>query len=1093
MTTIVDAAERELALDVQQSFIVQAPAGSGKTELLTQRLLNLLGNACEEPEQINAITFTRKAAAEMRKRLIDALQFAQSQPEPAAAHAKTSWRLAQQVLKQDQRYRWNLLRNPNRLRIQTIDALCAKIARSAPYLSQFGADPQVLADPSVCYRKAVHNLLKQLGDNLDWQAPLARLLLHLDNNLATIEQLLVSMLARRDQWLPHLVGHGDTKALRTQLENSLANAIEDTLSHARDLVSAELLAELRSLLRFSAENLIDEPDHLIVLSHQDELSFWRGISELLLTQSGEWRKSVSKATGFLAPSSAKTSDEKISRQMMKQRMEALLQELVCNEDLQQVLQEIRLLPAATYNESQWQIIADLLVLLPILAAELQLVFRQHRGVDFTEVALRARQALGTADFPSDIALNWDYRLRHLLLDEFQDTSTSQFQLLELLTAGWQDGDGRTLFLVGDPMQSIYRFREAEVGLFLRAQRFGIGDIKLIPLQLQVNFRSQQGIIDWVNHAFTTIFPHQDDIAVGAVSFSASTAFDAAIADNIAVHAVASDAQAQRMLEIIQTTQSTDPDARIAILVRARNQAADIIRLLQSARIPYQAQDIEKLAHRSAIQDCLALTRALLHPADRIAWLAILRAPWCGLTLSDLHVLAQQANDTPLWLALQNTQALSVDGQQRIARIRPILQYAIDQRARSPLRSWVTQTWRALGGPECLPSIADQTNVERFFELLETIPIQEHYNFYQLELQLNQLFASVDPKANDRLQIMTMHKAKGLEFEVVLLPTLERSPVADEARLLLWWERPRLHKADLILAPIKAALQEYDPIYRYLRSQESRKTQFEAARLLYVAVTRAKKQLHLIGSVDKDEKPPSGSFLALLWPHVAHEFTGLAADNIAEITAQPKQLHRVKLDFQPAYTQPIIAAPTFNPLPELTLNTQEQLIGTVIHQCLQHIAERGLTNYTSDPVVWRNKLLTLGFPLENCDAAIKIIADAIANTLNDERGRWLLSQHADHHAEYPITLVEKGNIVHGIIDRTFIDTEGNRWIIDYKSAQPNTDTPKEEFLASAKQFYSKQLERYAKAMSHLEKRKINLALYFPRCQLFQAWEYADCQN
>ncbi|MDQ2994008.1 MAG: UvrD-helicase domain-containing protein, partial [Pseudomonadota bacterium] len=905
--------------------------------------------------------------------------------------------------RQDERFQWNLLRNPNRLRIQTIDSLCAKIARSAPFLSQFGAEPQILTEPSTCYRLAVRNLLHQLGDNSDWQAPLARMLLHLDNDLATVEQLLINMLATRDQWLPHLVGQGDVDALRVQLERSLANAINDTIDHASMLASTELQNEIATLLCHAADNLFaTDPDHPIVHAANSKLHFWRAASELLLVQTGDWRKAVTKANGFLAPSGA-SGEDKSTRQAMKQRIEALLADLREQENLRIVLEEIRFLPAQHYNESQWQIIADLLVILPILAAELQLVFRQERGVDFTEVALRARQALGTSDLPSDIALNWDYRLRHLLLDEFQDTSNAQYQLLELLTAGWQQGDGRTLFLVGDPMQSIYRFREAEVGLFLRAQQYGIGDIPLVPLQLKVNFRSQQGVIDWVNTSFATIFPEEDDIAIGAVSYAESTAFHAESDDNIAVHAVASDEQAQRMLEIIQ---GTDTNSTIAILVRARSQAASIIHLLQHNQIRYQAQDIERLAHRAAIQDCLALTRALLHPADRIAWLAILRAPWCGLTLADLHVLTQRAGDNTLWMALQNTTDLSDDGQQRLARIHVFLLHALNQRGRMPLRAWVTETWRALGGPECLASAADHSNVERFFELLERLNTEEQYDFDNLEQQLNQLFASVDPLADDRIQIMTMHKAKGLEFDVVILPTLERSPVADQTRLLLWWERPRLHsQPDLILAPIKAALQDYDPIYRYLRNQESRKSSYEAARLLYVSATRAKRKLHMIGTASTENKPASGSFLALLWPHVAHYFTPLVED-LSEVNVEIKvpSLRRVPINFQAEYPLPITVTPPAQLLPELQLDTHEQIIGTVIHQSLQRIAEQGLSHYNIEmlPIMrplWRSQCLTLGLALNQLDDALDIIFGAIHNTLADERGRWLLSQHADHQAEY----------------------------------------------------------------------------------------------
>ena len=143
----------------------------------------------------------------------------------------------------------------------------------------------------------------------------------------------------------------------------------------------------------------------------------------------------------------------------------------------------------------------MLALLPRAAAELKLVFAARGEADFTEIAQGAVRALGSVDDPSELLLSLDAKIFHILVDEFQDTSISQWELLERLTAGWQPGDGRTLFVVGDPMQSIYRFREAEVGLFLRARREGLPNVKLEPLALKTNFRSQAGIVDWVNASF----------------------------------------------------------------------------------------------------------------------------------------------------------------------------------------------------------------------------------------------------------------------------------------------------------------------------------------------------------------------------------------------------------------------------------------------------------------------------------------------------------------------------------------------------------------------------------------------------------------
>src|SRR5262249_3363240 len=153
----------------------------------------------------------------------------------------------------------------------------------------------------------------------------------------------------------------------------------------------------------------------------------------------------------------------------------------------------------------------LLVVLPRAAARVQLVFARRGVMDFNEATLVALRALDTEGGASDLLLALDTRIEHLLVDEFQDTSFAQCELLERLTAGWAPGDGRTLFLVGDPMQSVYRFRDANVRLFLEARaRRRLGSVALEPLTLSSNFRSQRGLVDWVNRVFPWVFPGRDE-------------------------------------------------------------------------------------------------------------------------------------------------------------------------------------------------------------------------------------------------------------------------------------------------------------------------------------------------------------------------------------------------------------------------------------------------------------------------------------------------------------------------------------------------------------------------------------------------------
>ena len=221
------------------------------------------------------------------------------------------------------------------------------------------------------------------------------------------------------------------------------------------------------------------------------------------------------------------------------------------------------------------------------------LFSEQNEVDFTAISQQALAALGDAENPTDLALYLDNAIHHLLVDEFQDTSITQFELLTKLVHGWQAGDGKTLFIVGDPMQSIYRFRQAEVGLFFRAKEQGIGPVQLNSLELSCNFRSTKTIVDWVNQQFSTIFPQQVDIESGAVSFHSSVNV---IQDeeHSAIHAVqfkSREQEAKYLIQVIQYELQTHPEQSMAILVRSRIQLTEIIRLLRQHQIPYQGTDI----------------------------------------------------------------------------------------------------------------------------------------------------------------------------------------------------------------------------------------------------------------------------------------------------------------------------------------------------------------------------------------------------------------------------------------------------------------------------------------------------------------------
>lgn len=1082
-----DQDQRQAALDPNRSFIVQAPAGSGKTELLTQRYLKLL-TTVKHPEEIIAITFTRKAAGEMKSRILQAL-----------------------ALKPEIEQQAKLLQNPQRLRILTIDALCAHLTRQMPILAEFGGQPEILLDPLPAYTEAARRLLAQMEENLPWSQAVATLIQYQDNQQEQVEQLLVQMLSKREQWLPHVVAAQQSNHLKANLEQGLQQIILESLHTLQQHLSAALLSKLLTFGSLAAKNLqaagITEHPLLALLNAPAALRVdleyypqWCALSHLLLTKDFSWRKTVNKTHGFPA-------DKDLAEP--KQGLLDILKSLAEDEKLRASLQAVQEAPAPHYTPEQWPIVAALLELLPIAAAQLRVVFQELGRVDFIEMARAAALALGTPSEPTDLALHLDYKIKHLLIDEFQDTSVAQFHLLERLTAGWAEGDGHSLFLVGDPMQSIYRFREAEVGLFLQAHEQGIGNIRLHYLQLQVNFRSQANIVTWINQQFINIFPAYADKSTGAVAYCASISAKPEDPNSqIKLHLAQDEADSvQQLLQILHTQRTLAPTQTIAILVRARTHLRAILPALKQAGLPYQAIEIEAFSHHAHIQDLLALTRALLHNADRIAWLSVLRAPWCGLSLTDLYLAAPASKKLTVFEQLQeNHSKLSNDGQIRLQRVLNIFKHSLAQLFHGSLSNCVEGTWLALGGPACLEQAAQLKDAEVFFNLLDELAMGgDIADLTSLTSRLDALYASTVSADLHPIQVMTIHKSKGLEFDTVLIPELHRQPAGQKAQLLLWLERTNAEgQQDLILAPIKEKGEAASSCYQYLQKLEAQRQQHEMGRLLYVAATRARSNLHLLALAEpKNEsewkRPITSSLLGHLWALVQKQPITIAKTSPLIAPLDLPVLSRLPVNWQHPITLPayIVSAPAHLTPHYPWQSPTPKHIGTVVHQLLQNLAEQGLQHYKNLNLndfhkIWRNQLLRLGVPTSELDLAITTIHKAIAQTLNDHAHHWIFSsKHQSIENEYALNYSQNGRLHTAIIDRTFITADHTRWIIDYKTSSPDAQQNLTVFLKEEQARYKPQLEHYAQLMHPLDpSTPIQLGLYFPLCASWISWEYTN---
>ena len=573
-------------------------------------------------------------------------------------------------------------------------------------------------------------------------------------------------------------------------------------------------------------------------------------------------------------------------------------------------------------------------------------------------------------------------------------------------------------------------------------------------------------------------------------------------------------EAQRMVALLRQARQDDPDGSIAVLVRAKAHLQPLVAELRQAgpELAYQAVEIEPLDQRQVIQDLLALTRALHHRADRVNWLAILRAPWCGLVLADLHTLAADDHRSTIWQLMQDDarwQHLSADGQQRLGHVRAVLSEAYRHQGQHRPRRWVEGVWQALGGPRCLQDASEAEDVTAFFTLLDSAEHKGSLDLDRLDEAMAKLFAAPDPKGG-AIQLMTVHKSKGLEFDTVLLPGLHRTLRGNDRSLLLWEEvlldddegdRDGSLNEALIVAPLprrKPAKGAPPSAYDYLQEFEKRRSEHEGQRVLYVAVTRARRQLHLLAKVKPSDKegevckaPAKNTALAQLWPALGAQFEAAVVQAAADTASPTEPATPLASPAPPPFipwlqrlNTPAIHADLTVPdgavkadagndeLVELAEDhSLEADVGTLVHRYLDRMAQENLADWHAQRVAalaprLSHWLIARGHTAEASRVGATHVVANLQTTLASTEGRWLLSAREDAGSEVPLTAIveEDGrrNLRANVIDRTFVD-RGVRWVVDYKTSRHEGDDLTATLQAEAER-HRPQLERYARLMS-----------------------------
>jgi ATP-dependent exoDNAse (exonuclease V) beta subunit len=429
----------------------------------------------------------------------------------------------------------------------------------------------------------------------------------------------------------------------------------------------------------------------------------------------------------------------------------------------------------------------------------------------------------------------------------------------------------------------------------------------------------------------------------------------------------------------------------------------------------------------------------------------------------------------------------------------VLCTAFAGRGRQHPRRWLEGVWLMLGGPRCLEAPEALNDVDAFFRLVDQLAAARKLDAETLAAHAGELYAPSDP-LGDAVQMMTVHKSKGLEFDTVILPGLHRETGGNDSSLLLWDEVAGADGDEhLLVAPLKQKGADHgEPtVYDYLKKLEAERAAHEDERLLYVAATRAIRRLHLVGVAVADaakddglKSPAAGTLLKLLWPGVAQPvFAAALADDpeaevprpaidLASFVPPLVRLRAVRLPDALAVV-PDGLRPADNPLDLDRAETGlslEASVGTLVHRCLELIAKNGLKKgatvaFSVLRPAYRRWLRGQGHSEAEAESGAAEVAAALETTLASEAGHWLLADHPQGGAEQAWSSRDGEAVAHHVIDRTFV-ADGCRWIIDYKTVRlPESELPKRA------ESYRPQLERYA-ALFAGDPLPLRLAIYFP---------------
>ena len=851
-----DASARRNAVDPSHNIVLEASAGTGKTRVLVERYVNLL-RAGVEPDHILAITFTRKAAAEMRQRIIERLKEASRLSEFDAAR----WR--------------DLKERIGDIAVSTIDAFCLSLLREFPL--EADVDPGFdLADAT--------EVPRLVGESLDQALRICRGLARDDEDVALVFAQLgerrlrsgIAALLDRRLVAPHALHRFLQKGPRdltaaTACEAAAAG-LRDVLGGVRDGLEAFLndgplrhpqfamLAD--DVRRLGSDSAIRNPQS--AMSSREAQAAFRALVDRLrayfLTQEGRPRGDKFAGTGF-------TADGCDSPDAWKRHRAAAAQiaPLVARE-----IRNFRRDLNAVMARGVWRIFA-------VALQQYTRTLEAHALLDFSGVLERSVQLLKDMDEFAESRLRLEARHRHVLVDEFQDTSRAQWELVRQLVKSWGEGFGAasdaiapSIFIVGDRKQSIYGFRDADVAMVDEATGF-IGALRpggLPPQAITVSFRSAPGILAFVNDVFAAIVggdatpasPRRDafrygdtdrfpigvavpaDEADAAVTFIVGETVQAA-AERVAgeiVHLLSGATVRDRTTGVRREARAAD----VAILFRSRDSHREFEAALARLAVPTYVYKGLGFFEADEVQDAVAILRYLADPLSDLRAATLLRSRIVRVSDSAVARLGPNAADA----------ILSADPPLAVATLDEEDRQVLDL-LRGAVPRWLSWVDR-LAPSELLDAVLRETayafeirgarrrqareNLKKLRGMIRRAQNRGYATLARIADHLERLAVGDESNAAidaiDAVSLMTVHAAKGLEFPIVFVVNMGRGTGGP---------RTPIRVTDDAGGEASVAIADYQS---EADEEAQARDREETKRLLYVALTRARDRLYLSTTV-----------------------------------------------------------------------------------------------------------------------------------------------------------------------------------------------------------------------------------------------------